>query len=292
MKIGPRRRVILETVPVDRDTSFAFREFKWPCYKFNWHYHPELELTLIVRGRGLRFVGDSVQEYREGDLVFLGAGTPHSWSSKPIPGQTVNALVIQFLPDFMGERFLNLPETLPLREFFSRARRGLLIAGKTRAAITEQMLRMRRERTGSLQHICTLLSMLNTLAESSDCTPLAVSAFAPVLNKQASKTVNAVCGLIHAQLDAIPSQAEAARLARLSPAAFSRFFKRCVGRTYVAYANELRIGMACRALMETDKSITAIAYEAGFNNLSNFNRRFLQLKNMTPRQYRALTQVE
>ena len=73
-----------------------------------------------------------------------------------------------------------------------------------------------------------------------------------------------------------------------SRSCFSRFFKRCIGKTFIEYVTELRIGRVCRELMETDESITAIAYGAGFNNLSNFNEQFRKLKRMTPSRYRKM----
>jgi AraC-like DNA-binding protein len=287
-----RKKILLETIPLQAGSSFACRAFRLAAYPFNWHHHPELELTLILKGRGLRFVGDSVREYREGDLCFLGSNLPHTWHSKPQKGQHVASQVIQFLPAFLGDVFLNLPESQALRELFNRARKGLVVTGKARQAVSEQMGALRKLRPGSLACVCALLNMLNLLAETSECKALAVSDFKPMLNKQAGKTINTVCALINNDLTEIPSQAAAARLARLSPQAFSRFFKRCVGKTYVDYVNELRVGMACRSLLETDKSITAIAYESGFNNLSNFNRRFLDLKKMPPGKYRSLRQGE
>jgi AraC-like DNA-binding protein/quercetin dioxygenase-like cupin family protein len=292
MKI-PRKNVYLETITPMPGSSFVCREFRFGGhFPFNWHYHPELELTMILKGRGLRFVGDSVRDYRDGDVCFLGANLPHTWYSKPAKGAQAAAIVIQFLPEMFGDHLLNLPEGQALQELFNRARRGLVVTGKARQAIAEQMIAMRKIRPGSLQYLCRLLNMLNLLSESSECKTLAVSDFRPVLNKQASKTINAVCGMINENISEIPTQAEAAALARLSPQAFSRFFRRCVGMTYVEYVNELRIGMACRALLETDKSITAIAYDTGFNNLSNFNRRFRAIKQMTPRKYRSLTHVD
>src|SRR5437763_13165773 len=98
MRIGPQRKIEFQVLLADAGASFAFKEFKLSHYPFNWHYHPELELTLIVKGRGLRFVADSIQDYTDGDLCLLGSNTPHTWQSQP--GKRVYAIVIQFLAEF------------------------------------------------------------------------------------------------------------------------------------------------------------------------------------------------
>jgi AraC-like DNA-binding protein len=302
MKIH-RRNILLETISPGPNASFFFRENKIPCFPFNWHHHPELELTMIVRGQGLRFVGDSVQNYEDGDVCLLGSHMPHTWLSDLVKGQSVHAIVVQFLPEFMGKHFLAMPETRRIVSLFERARHGLVLSGGMRKRIGAQMMAMPKEFPGSFSQLCLLLSILNEIeksssssfssssssASSAEVQPLAVSDFEPTLSKQASRTINAVCGMMSGRLDEIPTQAEAAQTANLSPQAFSRFFKRCVGRTYVEYVNHLRIGAACRELIETDQSITRIAFDAGFNNLSNFNRRFQDIKGITPREFRRLS---
>lgn len=288
MQIERTRKIQLETIPVDALASFAFREFRLPCFPFKWHYHPELELTLVVKGRGLRFVGDSIQDFEDGDICLLGSNTPHTWYSTPAKKRPVHSLVIQFKADFLGREFMNLPESRPMQELFQRARRGLAVTGRTRHAIQAEFTALARERPGSWMFLSRLMSMLGTLAEtkSSGCTPLAASHFEGSLQRESGRKLNMVCDFIHANLQALPPQREIAKMARLSPAAFSHFFKRCVGKTYEEYVNELRISRACHALLETDAGITGIAFDAGFNNLSNFNRRFRKLKQMTPREYR------
>src|SRR5437773_60598 len=110
----PGRRLQRELIPLDAKTSFAFFEFRRPRYDFCWHYHPELELALIVKGNGLRFVGDSIHEFCDSDLVLLGANLPHTWHSPRKPKGRTYSMVIQFLPECLGEEFLKLPEARPL----------------------------------------------------------------------------------------------------------------------------------------------------------------------------------
>jgi len=282
------RRVQREAVPVEAG-SFAAREFRIPCFPFVWHYHPELELTLIIKGRGLRFVGDSVQAYRDGDLCLLGANLPHSWSSSPRPGERVHSIVVQFLPDFLGKGWLSGAEMHPIAALFERARRGLRISGKMAQDTAERMKALRAIPATSPRRPAQLLAILAAMAECRQCEPLAVDQALPVLTPGVHQRLSVALDAIHQEQGEAPRQAEAAEAAGMSPAAFSRFFRRHLGKPYERYVNDVRTAHVCRALVETDKAITVIAYEAGFNNLSNFNRRFLAAKGMTPTDYRRLS---
>jgi hypothetical protein len=215
MRIPVRRRLLLETIDSSAGASFRCKLHRRDYFPFNWHYHPEIELTLIVKGRGQRFVGDSVHDYADGDLCLLGAGLPHTWHSRPARGLRVSAVVVQFLPDFLGTDFTALPEARRIRELFVRAQRGLAITGRTRSQIAAQMLSMEKEPPGLLPRVCMLLSILHALAESTECRPLAFSRAHSTLNAQASRTINTVCGMINADLQNIPSQAAAARPAAI-----------------------------------------------------------------------------
>jgi AraC-like DNA-binding protein len=285
------RRLQYETIPLDAKVSFAVLEFRPRYYKFVWHYHPELELALIMKGRGLRFVGDSIQEFREGDLCLLGPNLPHTWFSPKIPKTHENSMVIQFLPECLGDKFLAIPEARPIVDLLARSTRGLQIQGKTRQQVTEILLQMRKQTPGSLQHLNGFVTILTLLGESRELKPITVANYEPLLSEHANRKVNQVLNLIHSHMDEIPTQEQMAKTLRLSPQAFSRFFKRCLSKTYVEYVNELRVGRVCRALIESDASVTEIAYEAGFNNISNFNEQFRKFKRMTPREYRRLATV-
>ncbi len=124
------RKMHYEEVPSDLGAAFTFREFNWPSFPFNWHYHPEVELTLIVRARGMRFVGDSVEEFSDGDICLLGSNTPHCWASHKDAEPGVRSLVIQFRPESWGEAFWNLPELRGIGRLLREAKQGLEVRGR------------------------------------------------------------------------------------------------------------------------------------------------------------------
>jgi len=255
------------------------------CFEFGWHFHPELELTYIVRGSGQRFVGDSISPYRDGDLTLMGANLPHTWASVPPQGKRMHeALYAQFRDTFLGVEFLTRPETHGIARLFKRAALGLCVSGRTRTEIGQRM-RPLREATG-LEGICRLLEILNILSRSNELKPLASKGYVPLLRTTEVKRIDEVCRFINENHARSLGQLEAAAVAHLSASAFSRYFRRHMGKSFKTYLNEVRVGNACRMLSESERKVTEIAFSVGFGNLSNFNRRFVQIKRLCPREYR------
>lgn len=274
----------IERVSPGAEASFICRRRTDPRFGFFWHVHPEVELTLIVRSRGRRFVGDSIEPYEDGDLVLLGSNLPHTWDSDPRRRGPHEAVFCQFSESFLGSDFLRSPEMAPTRRLFDRAGRGLRFTGRTQRAVSRRMEGM--DRLPGLARLAALLEVLDLLARSRDVRPLSSRGFVPALRQGDAGRIDRVCRILNERCTGRITLAEAAAAAHLSVPAFSRFFRRRTGRTLVAYLNELRTGLACRELVESDRSISDIAFDSGFNNLSNFNRRFLELKGMSPRSFR------
>jgi AraC-like DNA-binding protein/mannose-6-phosphate isomerase-like protein (cupin superfamily) len=282
MRILKRNRLEFEHIAVAAEASFFTRTVNAANVPFFWHHHPEIEISLIVSGRGQRYVGDSIEDFTDGDLCILGGGLPHCWNCVG----RVKALVIQFAPDFLGGILRGAPELRPIKLLLERAGRGLHIGGVAGRALAKRIQVLHEHRAGSWQQLHELIGILGAI---SDCggRALSLSAEHVQLSPQANRRINDVFTLIHQRDQEVPSQARAAAAVKMSPQSFSRLFKRCVGKTYNAYVSEYRINTACRQLMDSDKPIIDIAYGAGFGNLSNFNRRFRQLKRMTPSKFRS-----
>jgi AraC-like DNA-binding protein/mannose-6-phosphate isomerase-like protein (cupin superfamily) len=281
-----RRRIHYEQIRRGAESSFAVRRFKLQSFPFLWHYHPELELTLVIRGRGLRFIGDAIEQFKEGDLCLLPSNLPHTWSSAPGIGR-VESIVCHFLPDFWGKGFSELPEMHAIRELIAHARLGLNFSGRGRARAAQLMAEMVRNESTGLERLLRLIEALAELSRSRDARPLCRTPVNAAADLTVGRRLKHVLDRLHAELVDLPSQAELAGEVGLSPQAFSRFFKRRVGKTFVQYVNEWRVGLACRALIESEESITGIALDSGFENLSNFNRQFKRVAGVTPSAYRA-----
>lgn len=278
------RRLHREPIRPDPGMSFFMGRVEAERFPFHWHSHPEIELAWVVRGRGQRYVGDSVEDFAEGDICLLGGELPHSWYSTNAGG--VSSRVVQVLPAAIDGVLGAAPELRAVRRLLARANHGLRVAGRTRSVVESVLQRMFTAKRSSWRQLVDLVEILATLAESRDCVPLASAPPDPA-ERGADAKVDAAFALLHRPPAEIPSQAEAARLLRMSPPSFSRFFRRAMGRTYAEYVGELRLLAACRGLIETDAPVTAVALDAGFANLSNFNRRFRAAKGITPSDFRA-----
>jgi AraC-like DNA-binding protein len=274
----------IERITPGGAASFVCKRRADPRFEFHWHVHPEIELTLILRSRGRRFVGDSIEDYREGDLVLLGSDLPHTWRSDPGRRGRHEAVVVQFGTSFLGRDFFGRPELGPVRRLLERAGRGLLFTGRTQRAAARDL--------GSLpdldpyRRVVALLGTLGVLAASREARPLSSRDFVPTLRRAEPQRIDRVCRFVNDRFAERLPLADAAALAHLSVPAFCRFFRRATGKTFTAYVNEIRVGHACRLLVETDQTAAQAAFASGFNNLSNFNRRFRELKGMSPREFR------
>ncbi len=280
-------RALFEHVRHDRDLGILFRDVTGDALKFPWHFHPELELTHIVKGAGRRYVGDSIEPFADGDLCLVGGNTPHCWLTEAFDSEPVQARVIQFLPESIGATLTQTATFRPLARLFERARRGLLIAGPARAHVSELMRQLFTERTRSLDRYVGLLGILTELSEGDHCQELGLLDTPRPLDADAAQLAGRLVTYIHQRAsDSELAFNEVARTAGMSRASLGRVFPKLFGRTFAKYLAELRIVTACTLLTDTNKSVAQIAIETGFGSVSNFNRRFLALKRSSPLRYR------
>jgi AraC-like DNA-binding protein len=280
---------VLENTPHRDWESFHCEVVRGRGYGAQWHFHPEHQLTLVLRSHGHRVVGDSIAPLSAGDLVLVGGNVPHVWHQDPEaargPRDAVHAIVVRFRHDFLGGDFLHKPEMQPLRELLRRAQRGLQVTGRTRQAVAKRMQELAQ--SSSMARVIHLLAILDELARSKELKPLASAKFLPELQAGDQDRMSRVLRHIHTHLMDDIAREDVAERASLSAGAFSRFFKTRTGKTLPQYVNELRIGRACSRLADTDDKISDIALDCGFANLSGFNRQFQRVTGMTPRKYRA-----
>ncbi|MBA2481719.1 MAG: helix-turn-helix transcriptional regulator [Planctomycetes bacterium] len=275
----------LEHLSTPADASFRCFVRSDRAFAFEWHYHHDYELTLITRGVGKRFVGDHTASFAAPDLVLIGPDLPHTWLVPAQAGAMQRAIVLQFAPAFF-ERFAGMPEFAAVRELFARARRGLAFTGTTRTRAGKALQAITRARPA--QRLPLALAVLIDLAASDEDNvhELAGPAVDPVSDPAGERRIDQVFRFLSEHARDRISQATVARQAGMTPGAFSRFFKRTTGKTFVAYIQELRIAHACERLIASDDAITDICFASGFANLSNFNRCFRRLKGVSPRAFR------
>ncbi|MGW5354170.1 AraC family transcriptional regulator [Streptomyces sp. NPDC004031] len=253
------------------------------AYGFGWHYHREYELTLITEGSGTRYVGTTVERYRRGDLVLLGPDLPHTFVSDPDAGPA-GAAVTQFRHDFLGPGFFALPQFHALADLLARSVRGLRFDGVDDG--TRALLAALPAAEAAAQTV-TLLDVLCRLAADAAPTAITGPGYTPAPGSAVRSRIDAVCRHLQHTHTGPVHQDEVAALVHMSPTSFSRFFRTAMGRTFTDYVNQLRIETACALLTTTSLPVTTVATRSGYRNLSNFNRRFRELKGLRPTEYRA-----
>ena len=271
------------------EASFKLKNIALSALEFNWHCHPEYEIMYMFGSKGKRFIGDSISYYDQGDLFFIGPNLPHTWYSKAGAmgkNRKHEAILIQFVENFAGLNVRTVPELFSLEKLFSESTRGIQFHGRAKEAVSRK-IRELQTREG-LPRLIILLSILEILAraDKNDRDVLSSIEFTRRLQPNDQSRIDRVCTFINENYKNRVRLEDAASIVNMSTTAFSRFFKKSTGKTFVGYVNALRIGWACKLLIESDMNIAEISYEVGFNNLSNFNRRFAERHHMNPREYR------
>lgn len=253
-----------------------------------WHHHPEYELVLITKGKGKRMVGDHIDRFEENDLVFLGSQTPHEWlcDKDYFSGTddfTGEGIVVQFTYDFLGESFFEISENASLKNFLLHSSPGFKIFGETKyqiIPIMKEMIDM-----NSTDQLYALFKIFKLLQSSDDLSPLSSHAFIESYSVQDNHSIQKALQYILQNFHKPIQMKDLLLLTNMSNTTFYNLFKRSYRMTYKNYLMNLRIGYACKLLLDSTKNISEIAYDSGFENLSNFNRHFKKIKGLTPHQY-------
>lgn len=282
-------KAILEKVTRPENQSFFYRDNVQPYFTTPWHFHPEVEIILIVQGYGTRYVGDSVNNFYPGDLVITGSNTPHVWScspefSKPESNLVSQAIFIQFKEDFWGESFSDLPEMYKIKHLLNEAKRGIEFSKETRKRLEKYMKEM--PSISDMSSLMHLLSILEIMSSTNEYRYLSSPNYkAKSINSLDEHRMEIIYDHVLTNYYRDISLEEVSDMISLTPPSFCRYFKQRTNKSFSTFVNEVRIGNASKLLIENKLSISQICYESGFNHLSNFNRQFKKIKIMTPSEY-------
>lgn len=253
------------------------------------HYHPEYELTYMIEGRGRRIVGDHVDNFQETDLVFLGSFLPHEYSCESHfvteKGDFLGrAIVIQFRHDFLGKDFFSLPENLSFSKLLALSGQGIQLYGKTKRVIVDAMFDMLS--ASNSERLYILFRIFQALAFTKEYNLLSSPGFIDPYLGTGVSPISKAREFILQNFQTDIRASDLLEITNMSNTTFCSEFKRSNNMNFKKYLTNVRIGYACRLLIAGELTISEIAYMAGFNNLSNFNRQFKQLKGITPHQFK------
>jgi AraC-like DNA-binding protein len=272
----------VEKLPLSQNTSFVARTYRTPQFEVSWHQHIEYELILFTEGEGTAFIGNYIGAFKTGDIFFLGSNLPHTFQ-KAGKELITSAVVVQFTDHFWGNEFMELPECKSLKKLFETAAQGLKL--KKKLAVKLNPLVRELERLQGFSRIIRLCECLQLVAGSQDYETISTQEVKTFQARNRDRIDRIFQYTIDNFTEPI-SLADVAGTAGMSIPAFCSYFKKSTKKTYIDFLNEIRIGHACKLLIDTQKPVLEICYESGFNTLANFNKQFLKMKKLTPSGYR------
>ncbi len=273
---------LVEKLPLADDKSFVANIHTTPNFEVPWHQHIEYELILFIKGAGHSYIGNYVGEFVVDDIYFLGSNLPHTFQ-KASPDLVTSAIVIHFKENFWGDTFLALPELTQIKKLFDKSVQGLYIEGPSKIELGKIIKQLVEAR--GFERIVLLCQALHLLAKRQEYKALSTQE----VKEFNTKNKNRLDTIFQFTLSNFQESIKIEKVAEsvhMSIPAFCSYFKKSTKKTYIDFLNEIRVGYACKQLVDSQKNIETICYESGFNTLANFNKQFLKVKKLTPSKFR------
>ncbi|MEO9511257.1 MAG: AraC family transcriptional regulator [Flavobacteriaceae bacterium] len=252
-----------------------------------WHFHVEFELVVILQSSGMRFVGDNIEKFDVGDVVLIGKNVPHMWLNddkyfEKGSSLEAEAISVHFKKDFLGADFFNVPEMNAISNLLYKAEQGIKFLKVEDNVINELKILVN---LNPMAQIIKIIEILSLLSRHKEFKLLASSGFMNSFHKTENRRLDKIYEYVFENFNSPIGSGDVAKVVGMNKSAFSRFFKKTHRKPFTKYLNEIRIGYACKLLLENNESITSIAFLSGFNNISNFNRQFKMIKGKSPSAY-------
>ena len=284
---------IYENFTFPPDQSFTVRSDLLEIKKYtSLKCHVNFEIALLNNCIGKRFIGDHIEDFEGTELVLMGSYLPHCWQYYRLADPMVQpqAIVVHFFPDFLGKEFLAKPECTKLNELLSKAVRGVSFSGSTVPTAKRIMQEMLYEK--GLGRVSLMLRLLDVLAQSTSYQVLSSPYFNAIDNSAEAQKINKVFEYIFRHFREEITLQDVADILPMSPPAFCRFFKAKTNRTLIDFVKEVRIGHAAKLLLQGQHNVSEACYMSGYNNISNFNKHFKEVKGFSPREFMKRYQVD
>ena len=277
--------IIYEKIFVSHNYSFITRRLQLASNTTKIHSHRNFELNYIASGTGKRIVGNSISGYAKGDLVLLGPHIPHCWDNLETEQDTIaECIVTHFNENIISSDFFNIPELEQVVDLLKNASNGIWFKGKKTEKVGQTLKKMVTLK--GLERYIELLKVFHLLLQIDERENLALPSALTNTFETDQDQINKIYEYVFNNIQTGIRLKEASALVFKEPGSFCRYFKKKTNQTFMDYVKNVRIGMAAKLLAETDKQITQICYECGYNNLANFNHYFRVIMNKTPSEYR------
>lgn len=272
--------------PIPSESNLFKVEFQntSEVFDYPWHYHPELEITYILNGKGVRYVGNTIENFYEDDLVLLGSNLPHAWNNTSDQTQPVTAIVIYLKEEFIDKTWMQSIEFETVRKLLAAMSKGIKVDNQTAIRLKQKFIDLLN--ASSFERLMILLQILHELSHSMEFRYLCEQEFTVDLNLHDKERINVVYSYIQSHYLQQISLADIASKLNMTEEYFSRFFSKTMKKPFFEFLNEYKINRACKLLIETDKQVSEVCYASGFESLPFFYRQFKKFKNCPPKNYR------
>ncbi|MFC4210248.1 AraC family transcriptional regulator [Pedobacter lithocola] len=269
--------------------SFSVRKDFYANINNRWHYHKQIELITFHKGTGTQFVGDNIRKFGPGDVVLIGSDLPHYWKYDSCflndkENNDPYSTVIHFFDNFLGDRFLMLPESSSLRSLMELARRGILIKADDAVAIAAKIESVYNSQ--GIVRIIQLLDCLNAISKMPEHTMLASIGFKQDFKEYENERMDNIYNFVISNFKNKIELEEVASIAGMSVSSFCRYFKTRTGKTFMNFLADMRVGYACKLILDNKLNMKNICHESGFNNFSCLHKNFKMITGMTPKDYK------
>lgn len=252
-----------------------------------WHFHPEYELILNIKSNGTRIIGDSVELFDKYDMVLIAGNIPHCWNyykrDNSLPEK--HGIMLHFKLSSIGDSLLSQYEMNGIRKLLMESERGIAFAVEDAKKAEKFLIQMTND-TG-IDKMIDFFNLMRILVQSEKRTFICSENYKLAYDERGNKRMADVYTYIRENYFRQISLEKVAKIAKMTPVAFSRYFKENCGAGFVEYLNRTRTNKACYLLRETEYQVHEIAMECGFGSISNFNKQFRKTEGFSPKEYRA-----
>jgi AraC-like DNA-binding protein len=281
-------KLMFEKVLPTENSSWRYWIYQLEHIPFNWHYHPEYEIALTLNSKGQRYVGDNIENYEGVDLTLLGPNLPHTWCTLPNNNNEEQTVYVAQIPVAWLETLIfGMPDLAGLKPLLDLSKRGVTFSKNTSNACAKLFKQMKNDNPS--KRFIALLQVLQLMLDDEEAKVLSSTGYnAGITSDPSTDKLDKIIRYLHQHYTENLKAEDLANLVHMSTNHFHRFIKQRTEQTFTELVNQLRISKACSLLINSQMPVTTVSDICGFNNISNFNRRFLQFKEMTPSKFRKV----
>jgi len=275
-------------IPKPLHENLIVQEDVVPVFYDLLHQHAEIQLSLIVNGKGKLIVGDSVHRFREGDIFIIDSHCPHLFRNERT-AQNAHMVSLFFTDKTFGSTFFEMSDLEEVKPFFEMAKEGFQVFSETD---TIKNLILQIYQSDKLNRFIQFLLLLKKICAVEKRT-LTGFRYSKEIGNSQGKRMQAILHYTMTNFQKEIDLNTVCEIVHMTPNAFCRFFKRHTNKTFFQFLIELRIEHACQLLSKPDYrlSILEISEKSGFTSISNFNRQFKKLKGTIPSHYQTISSL-